>query len=373
MIKRIVENDIANIFSRKKAAVILGARQVGKTTLLKQLFADRQNVLWLNCDDSEIQTILETVNTLKWKNIIGQNQTVILDEAQYVKNIGIKLKLITDQIPDIQLIVTGSSSLDLANEINEPLTGRKREILLFPLSFVEMEQYHGLLDEKRLLAHRLVYGMYPEVVTDFGKEKETLKELTNSYLYKDILKWERIRKPDKIVKLLQALAFQIGNLVSYSELGQICGLDSKTVEQYIVLLEQSYVVFRLGSFSRNLRNELKNSRKIYFWDNGIRNTLISNFNPVELRDDTGALWENYMISERIKKLNYNQLYANYWFWRTQQQQEIDFIEEQDGQITAFEFKWNPKANAKIPKTFLGNYENSRFEVIHKENYDEFLR
>jgi predicted AAA+ superfamily ATPase len=372
MIKRIVENDITDILSRKKAAVILGARQVGKTTLLKQLFENKQNVLWLNCDDGEIQTILETVNTLKWKNIIGQNKTVILDEAQYIKNIGLKLKLIIDQIPDIQLIATGSSSFDLSNEINEPLTGRKREILLFPLSFAEMVRHHGLPDEKRLLAHRLVYGMYPEVVTDFGREKETLKELTNSYLYKDIFKWERIRKPDKIVKLLQALAFQIGNLVSYSELGQICGLDSKTVEQYIVLLEQSYVVFRLGSFSRNLRNELKNSRKIYFWDNGIRNTLIANFNHVELRDDTGALWENYMISERIKKLNYKKLYANYRFWRTQQQQEIDFIEEQDGQIAAFEFKWNPKASAKPPKTFLEKYENSRFEVIHKENYDEFL-
>jgi predicted AAA+ superfamily ATPase len=372
MIKRIVENDIIDILSRKKAVVIMGARQVGKTTLLKKLFENQPNVLWLNCDDGEIQTILETVNTLKWKSIIGQNQTVILDEAQYIKNIGVKLKLITDQIRDIQLIVTGSSSFDLANEINEPLTGRKREIPLFPLSFAEMVQHHGLLDERRLLSHRLVYGMYPEVVTDFGKEKETLKELTNSYLYKDILKWERMRKPDKVVKLLQALAFQVGSLVSYNELGQMCGLDSKTVEQYIVLLEQSYVVFRLGSFSRNLRNELKNSRKIYFWDNGIRNTLISNFNSVELRNDTGALWENYMISERIKRLNYNKLYTNYWFWRTQQQQEIDFIEESDGKITAFEFKWNPKASAKQPKIFLEKYDNSRFEVIHKDNYDDFL-
>lgn len=371
-IKRIVQSDIADVLNSKKAVLLMGARQVGKTTLLRQIFENKQDVLWLNGDDNDVQLMLENVNSLKWKAIIGQNKTIIIDEAQCIENIGIKLKLIADTMPDIQLIATGSASFDLANKINEPLTGRKREMLLFPLSFAEMVGHHGLWDEKRLISHRLVFGSYPEVVVDFGKEKEILKELVNSYLYKDVLKWDRLRKPDKIVKLLQALAFQIGSLISYNELGQICGLDSKTIEQYIILLEQSYVIFRLGSFSRNLRNELKSSRKIYFWDNGIRNALIANLNNLELRNDVGALWENYMISERIKKLNYNKLYSNYWFWRTQQQQEIDFVEERNGQIYAFEFKWNPNAKSKTPKLFLEKYKNSTFEVIHNENYEEFL-
>jgi len=372
MIKRFIEKKITNALNQKKAVIIMGARQTGKTTTLNQLFDNKSDVLWLNGDDTDIQFILENITSTRWRAIIGENKILIIDEAQYIENIGIKLKLITDQLTDIQLIATGSSSFDLANKINEPLTGRKREIMLFPLSFAEMTEHHGLLDERRLLSHRLIFGSYPEVVSNIGNEKEILKELINSYLYKDVLKWERIRKPDKIVKLLQALSFQAGNLVSYNELGQICGLDSKTVEQYIILLEQSYIIFRMSAFCRNLRNELKNSRKIYFWDNGIRNALISNFNAVELRNDIGALWENYMISERIKKLNNNDLWVNYWFWRTQQQQEIDYIEEADGKISTFEFKWNPEAKIKKPYSFLTTYPNSSFSVIHRDNYEDFL-
>jgi len=372
MVKRLIEKKIIDALSQKKAAIVMGARQIGKTTMLHQLFDGKSDVLWLNGDDPDVQSVLDNVTSTRWRAIIGQNKTLILDEAQYIENIGIKLKLITDQLSDIQLIATGSSSFDLANKINEPLTGRKREIMLFPLSFAEMTNHHGLLDERRLLLHRLVFGSYPEVVSSFGNEKQVLKELINSYLYKDILKWERIRKPDKIVKLLQALAFQVGQLVSYNELGQICGLDSKTIEQYIILLEQSYILFRLSAFSRNLRNELKNSRKIYFWDNGIRNALVSNFNPVELRNDTGALWENFMISERIKKLSYDDLWVNNWFWRTQQQQEIDYIEEGDGKISAFEFKWNPEAKTKTPTSFLEAYPNSSLMVVHRNNYEDFL-
>ena len=372
MIKRLIEKKIIDALNKKKAAIIMGARQTGKTTLLHQLFDDNNNVLWLNGDEADIQLILENITSTRWRAIIGENQILIIDEAQYIENIGIKLKLITDQLPDIQLIATGSSSFDLANKINEPLTGRKREIMLFPLSFNEMTNHHGLLDERRLLTHRLIFGYYPEVVSNYGNEKEILKELVNSFLYKDILKWERIRKPDKIAKLLQALAFQMGQLVSYNELGQICGLDSKTVEQYIILLEQSYIIFRLSAFSRNLRNELKNSRKIYFYDNGIRNALISNFNLVEIRNDIGALWENFIISERIKKLNNNNIWVNNWFWRTQQQQEIDYIEESDGKISAFEFKWNPEAKIKKLNSFLDAYSNSSLTVIHRNNFEEFL-
>ena len=372
MIKRWVESKIIDALHKKKAAIIMGARQTGKTTILHQLFDNKSHVLWLSGDDAGVQSVLEHITSTRWRTIIGQNKTLIIDEAQYIENIGIKLKLITDQLPNIRLIATGSSSFDLANKINEPLTGRKREIMLFPLSFAEMTNHHGLLDERRLLPHRLVFGCYPEVVSNFGNEKEVLKELINSYLYKDILKWERIRKPDKIVKLLQALAFQVGQLVSYSELGQLCGLDSKTVEQYIILLEQSYIIFRLGAFRRNLRNELKNSRKIYFHDNGIRNALISNFNHIELRNDVGVLWENFMISERIKKLNNNNLWINNWFWRTQQQQEIDYIEERDGMISAFEFKWNPEAKIKKINLFSQAYPNSSLSVIHRDNYEDFL-
>ena len=372
MIKRFIEKKIIKALNQKKAAIVMGARQTGKTTVLHQLFDDKSNVLWLSGDDADVQSVLDNITSTRWRAVIGQNKILIVDEAQYIENIGVKLKLITDQLPDIQLIATGSSSFDPANKINEPLTGRKREIMLFPLSFAEMTDHHGLLDERRLLPHRLVFGCYPEIVTNLGNEKEILKELINSYLYKDILKWERIRKPDKIVKLLQALAFQTGQMVSYNELGQICGLDSKTVEQYIILLEQSYIIFRLCAFSRNLRNELKNSRKIYFYDNGIRNALISNFNPVELRNDIGALWENFMISERIKKLNYDDLWVNNWFWRTQQQQEIDYLEESDGRISAFEFKWNPESKIRKPNSFLNAYPNSSLKVIHSENYEDFL-
>jgi len=372
MIKRLIVKKIFDALNQKKAAIIMGARQTGKTTILHQIFDNWNDVLWLNGDETDVQSVLDNISSTRWRAIIGQNKTLIVDEAQNIGNIGIKLKLITDQLPDIQLIATGSSSFDLANKINEPLTGRKREIMLFPLSFAEMTRHHGLIDECRLLPHRLVFGCYPEVVSNYGNEKDILKELMNSYLYKDILKWERIRKPDKIVKLLQALAFQVGQLVSYNELGQICSLDSKTIEQYIILLEQSYIIFRLGAFCRNLRNELKNSRKIYFWDNGIRNALISNFNPVEIRNDIGTLWENFMISERMKKLHYDDLWANSWFWRTQQQQEIDYIEEADGVISAFEFKWNPEAKIKNPNSFLSAYPNSSITAIHRNNYEDFL-
>ena len=252
---------------------------------------------------------------------------MVIDEAQRIEDIGLRLKLITDQINDVQLIATGSSSFDLANKINEPLTGRKWEYKIYPISFKEMVNHHGLLEEKRMLPHRLIYGYYPEIVNNPGEEKEILKQLSDSYLYKDILMWEQIKKPDKLLKLLQALAFQVGSQVSYNELAQTCGMDSKTVEKYIILLEQTFIIFRLGSFSRNLRNELKNSKKIFFYDNGIRNALIANFSPAETRTDIGALWENFLISERVKALHYSNKWSNYWYWRTKEQKEIDRSEE----------------------------------------------
>jgi predicted AAA+ superfamily ATPase len=372
MIKRLLRDTVQSKLFQKKAVILMGARQVGKTSLLKDVFENREDVLWLNGDEQDIQKLFAEVSASRLKAIFGDKKIVVIDEAQRIENIGLRLKLVTDSIPEVQLIATGSSSFDLANKINEPLTGRKWEYKMFPLSFAEMVNHHGLLTEKRLLPHRLIYGYYPDVVIHQGNEKETLKQLSDSYLYKDILMWEQIQKPDKLLKLLQALAFQVGSQVSYNELGQLCGIDSKTVEKYIVLLEQTFVIFRLGSFSRNLRNELKSSKKIYFYDNGIRNALIANFNQPESREDVGALWENFIISERIKHLHYSGKWVNYWYWRTKEQKEIDFIEEADGKITAYEFKWNPKTKVKQPKQFREAYKSSTFQVIHRENMEDFL-
>lgn len=371
MIERLLQNQLKEKLHSGKAIILMGPRQVGKTTLLKNLFTNPEDILWLNGDELDVLELFENVSALRLKQFFGNKKIVVIDEAQRIPNIGIKLKLITDTLSDIQLIATGSSSFELANHVNEPLTGRKWEYKMFPVSFAEMVQHHGLLNEKRSLYHRLVYGSYPEVVTHIGEEKYILKQLTDSFLYKDVLMLEQIKKPEKIVKLLQALAYQIGSQISYSEIGQMIGLDSKTVEKYILVLEQSYVIFRLGSFSRNLRNELKSSKKIYFYDNGVRNALIANFEIAETRSDIGKLWENYLVSERIKKISYDKIWTNYWFWRTKEQKEIDFIEESDGKITAYEFKWNPNAKVKVPQAFIESY-SSDYKVISPKNYEEFL-
>jgi len=372
MIQRRLEGTIKEKLFKGKAILVMGPRQVGKTTLLKELFFGNEAMIWLNGDELDIQNLFEGISADRFRAIIGEKKIVIIDEAQRIKDIGLRLKLITDTLPEVQLIATGSSSFELANSVNEPLTGRKWQYKLYPLSFSEMVAHHGLLEERRLLPHRLLYGYYPEVVKQQGNEKELLKQLTDSYLYKDVLMLETIKKPEKLVKLLQGLALQVGSQVSYNELGQLCGLDSKTVEKYVTVLEQTYVIFKLSSFSRNVRNELKSSKKIYFYDNGIRNALIANFNQVENRTDVGALWENFLISERIKSLDYNGKWVNYWFWRTKDQKELDFIEETDGQLTGYEFKWNPKANVKIPKQFTVNYPDAEVKIITQANFDSFI-
>ena len=373
MITRTTEESIRKeINSGRKAVVLLGARQVGKTTLLNSMFEDSDDVLWLNGDTSNARLLLTAQSVEQLRVIIGKHDVLVIDEAQRVPDIGIVLKLIIDNIPRVKVVATGSSSLDLANSTNEPLTGRKRQFTLFPFSFHEMVEHHGLLSEKNLIPHRLIYGYYPDIVNSPGEERRLLQELSDSYLYKDILAFDKIKKSEQLTRLLRALAFQIGSQVSYTELGQLCGLDNKTVEKYIGILEQAFVIFRLGSYSRNLRNELKASRKIYFTDNGIRNALIADFRPVELRDDVGKLWENFLVSERFKRNEYAESYANPWFWRTQAQQEIDYIEEQDGCLSAFEFKWNPSAKTKQPKAFQTAYPGSSFAVVHKDNVESFL-
>ena len=373
MISRIIEKSVRKeISTGRKAVILLGARQVGKTTLLRTLFADRKDILWLNGDTSNARMLLTAQSVERLSVLIGKNSFLVIDEAQRVPDIGIVLKLIIDNIPDVKVVATGSSSLDLAHATSEPLTGRKRQFTLFPFSFTEMVKHHGLLSEKNLIQHRLIYGYYPDIVNSPGEERNLLRELSDSYLYKDIIALDKIKKSDRLTRLLRALAFQIGSQVSYTELGQICGLDNKTVEKYIGILEQTFVIFRLGSYSRNLRNELKASRKIYFVDNGIRNALIADFRPVELRDDVGKLWENFLVSERFKCNEYAENYANSWFWRTQAGQEIDYIEEKDGLLSAFEFKWNPSAKAKQPKAFQMAYPESTFNVIHKDNAESFI-
>ena len=373
MISRIIEKSVRKAISSGRKAVILhGARQVGKTTLLHSLFEDRKGVLWLNGDTSNARLLLTAQSVEQLRVIIGKHDLLIIDEAQRVPDIGIVLKLIIDNIPKVKVIAAGSSSLDLANATTEPLTGRKRQFTLFPFSFTEMVDHYGLLSEKNLIPHRLIYGYYPDIVNSPGKERRLLQELSDSYLYEDILALDKIKKTEQLTRLLRALAFQIGSQVSYTELGQLCGLDNKTVEKYVGILEQTFVIFRLASYSRNLWNELKASRKIYFVDNGIRNALIADFRPVELRDDVGKLWENFLVSERFKRNEYTESYANPWFWRTQAQQEIDYVEEQDGHLSAFEFKWNPSAKAKQPKAFQTAYPDSSFDVIHKNNAESFL-
>lgn len=357
-----------------KAIILLGARQVGKTTLLKKIIHEQQvDALYLNCDEPQTVTALTNCNLKELQMVIGANKFVVIDEAQKVDNIGLTLKLIVDNMPDVQVIATGSSAFELRNCLNEPLTGRKYEYQMFPISSKEIYQSSGYIDLKGLLETRLIYGSYPDILNHANDARELLRMLTDSYLYKDILATDNLRKPDVLDKLLRALAFQVGSEVSYNELAQTIGTDSKTVERYIELLEKCYIIFRLHGLSRNLRNELKKAKKIYFYDNGVRNAVIQQFAPLELRNDAGALWENFFISERIKRNHYQQNYCNIYFWRTKSQLEIDYIEEQNGQMTAFEMKWNPKkSNISIPETFLNAYDVKETVVITPENYLEYL-
>ena len=373
MIKRIIEDSILGDCRRKKVIVLLGARQVGKTTLLSALQESGRKVLSLNCDNVDDVLSLEGKSSTELKNLLSPYDLVFIDEAQRVKNIGLTLKMIGDLKLDTQVIVTGSSSLDMANEINEPATGRLIEYNLYPFSLEELAADTSVREEHRLLETRMIYGLYPEVVTEPGDAKRTLMTLTNNYLYKDLFMYKGIKKPDLIQKLVRALALQLGSEVSYYELSNLLGVDRGTVETYINLLEKCFVVFRLDSFSRNLRNEIKKGKKVYFYDNGVRNAVLSNFAPLELRNDVGALWENLMVSERVKRNAYHQHFAQLFFWRTHEQQEIDLVEEQDGRLHAFEFKWNGKAKSSLPKAFAASYPDSVYEVVTPENYGQFVR
>ncbi len=370
MYSRILENIITKKINSGKAIIIVGARQVGKTTLIKKIL-ENKDYLFLDADDPTVRNLLSSPNTEQLRTLIASNKILFLDEAQRIEGIGLTLKIITDQFKEVQLFVSGSSSFDLGNKLNEPLTGRKWEYELFPISWEEYENKTEFLIAEQQLENRLLYGLYPEVLNNTGKEKEILKDLVNSYLYRDILSFSDIRKPEVLEKLLQALALQMGSEVNYNELAQIVGINKITIQKYINILEKGYIVFRLNSYSKNVRNEIKRNRKIYFYDNGIRNMIIGNFNNLNLRQDKGALWENFLVSERKKQNLYKNTFAKMYFWRTRQQQEVDFVEEKEGIVTGYEFKWKARKNKRLPETFVKTY-NAKTEVIDRGNFRKFV-
>lgn len=373
MINRKIEKNIVENLFKGKVIIIYGARQVGKTTLVKKIADDyKGQSSYFNCDLISVQDALSIPEANRIKNFLGDHNIIILDEAQRIKNIGLILKILIDTYPELQIIATGSSSFDLANEINEPLTGRKIVFNLFPLSVEEIMGDNGFLYINSKLEKILRYGTYPDVF--FSEDKEAaskLEEIASSYLFKDILSFDKIKKSSIIVKLLQLLALQVGSEVSYNELATKLGINRITVEKYIDILEQCFILFRINSFSRNLRNEISKAIKIYFYDLGVRNILIKNLNPLDIRNDAGFLWENFCILERIKRNKYNNIFANYYFWRTYDQKEIDFIEERDGKLFAYEFKLN-REHSKAPSIFLETYKNSQYQTINRENYYKFL-
>ena len=375
MIKRTLQKVLEQYMGKGKAILLIGARQVGKSTLFRMLTetVTEDALLWLNCDLQNVRDTLTNPTLTTLQLLFGNKNVVVIDEAQRVTNVGMTLKLIVDNFPHVQLLVTGSSALDLHNRLNEPLTGRKVEYHLYPISTGELYASKGLLGVNELFEQRMVYGSYPDVLLGVLPPEKVLMELAESYLYKDILEMEGIRKSSVLQKLLVALALQVGSEVSYNELSKTVGVDNKTVEKYIDILEKCYIVFKLNSFSRNIRSELTKSKKIYFYDLGVRNAVLRSFAPLELRQDNGALWENFFIAERLKYNHYADRMVNAYFWRTSDKQEIDYIEEVNGELHLFEMKWNAKKQkTKLPNLFMETYHPKQANVITPENYLLFL-
>ena len=367
--------NLKSLIRPEKVIVIYGARRVGKTTLLNKFVKnlDKKAVLFVNGDDIHARQFLESQSIENLKDFVGKHQYLIIDEAQYVRNIGLNLKLIVDHIPGIKVIATGSSSFDLAQNIGEPLTGRRYVLRLFPLAQMEISNLEKPHETAANLENRLVYGSYPEVVTmrDNKLRVEYLRELITSYLFKDILALEGIRYSDKLIRLLQLIAFQIGSQVSLSEIGRQLAMSKNTVERYLDLLEKAFVIFRLNGFSRNLRKEITKNSRYYFFDVGIRNAVVGMFNPLNLRDDTGKIWENYIISEIKKQREYHRRSSGFFFWRTYDKKEIDLIEEHEGNLSGYEIKWK-KSKAGVPKDWRENYPSASFEVINRDNYLNYI-
>ncbi len=374
MIKRMIEPLIRQDFGKGKVVLVLGARQVGKTTLLQQLSAGVQKSIMLNCDNADDLALLANPTTTSLAALVGDADFLLIDEAQRVDGIGLVLKMLADTVGTrTQVVATGSSALELANGVFESAAGRVFEYRLYPFSFGELaEDEGGARIERRLLESRLVWGAYPEVATTPNDARRILEAIVNGALYKDILSFGGIRRSDVLGRLVQCLALQVGSEVSYGELAAAIGINKATVETYIDLLEKTFVVFRLPSLARNARNEIKKGRKVYFWDNGIRNAVIGNFSPLALRMDVGALWENYLVSERRKALAYSRSAARSYFWRTTAQSEVDYVEERDGCFAAYEFKWNIRRKPRPPSAYLAAYPQSGWKVVTPENYQDFL-
>lgn len=371
MIHRIPQSEIDTYLFKGKAILIFGARQVGKTSLIKNTIKN-DSFLWFNGDEPDTQLLLENITSDRLNALAGNHKIIVVDEAQMIHNIGLLIKRMVDNFPEIQVIASGSSAFELADKTKESMVGRKVELQLFPLSFKEMVNHSNFIEETRLLPHRLVFGYYPEVVNNPGKEERVLNDLVDGFLYKDILNLEGIKKSSTLQKLVQMLAFRIGSEINYTSLGNDLGINRLTVEKYIDILEKNFIIFSLNAFSNNQDNELKKGRKVYFWDNGLRNRIIKNFKPIELREDVGALWENFVISERKKKLFYEHSFKDTYFWRNTQQAEIDFLELRNGDIDAFEIKYNPNQKVRFTKSFTDKYHPKTTQVIHKENFWEYL-
>ncbi|MEM6395243.1 MAG: ATP-binding protein [Bacteroidota bacterium] len=370
MIERTLEKKIRSRIGTGKAIMIVGPRQVGKTTLINKLLQN-EDVKFFDGDDPVVRTQLTRPNTEELRQMLEGKKIVFVDEGQLIDDIGRTMKIIVDQFKDVQVWISGSSSFDLYDRMNEPLTGRKWAYELFPISWEEYENHVGYLKSEQQLELRLIFGFYPDVIQNIGSENVILNNLNRSYLYQDVLAFGDLRKPAVLDNLVRALALQVGHEVNYNKLSRLLKVDRKTIERYIDILEKAYIIFKLPSYSRNLRNEIQKGRKIYFYDNGIRNTIIGNFDPLNLRPDTGALWENFLVSERIKQKSYKLNLSRSYFWRTKQQQEIDYVEERGQEVVGYEFKWKSKKAKSLPKTFLKEY-NATGKNINRSNFREFV-
>lgn len=373
-IERILQDRIAERIEPNKVVLIFGARRVGKTVLMRQLIDDfAGKTMFLNGEDYDTLALLEERSIANYKHLLDGIDLLAIDEAQNIPEIGSKLKLIVDEIKGVRVIASGSSSFDLLNKSGEPLVGRSTHFYLTPFSQKEIAITENALETRQNLESRLIYGSYPEVVVSDNFERKTdyLRDIVGAYLLKDILSIDGIKNSGKMKELLRLIAFQLGCEVSYDELGKQLGMSKNTVEKYLDLLSKVFVIYRLGAYSRNLRKEVTKAGKWYFYDNGIRNAIIGNFNPLSIRQDVGVLWENYLISERIKANNNNRLGKEFYFWRTYDKQEIDLIEEGSGSLNAFEIKWGNK-NPEAPGAFKDAYPNAIYEVINRENYLKYL-
>jgi predicted AAA+ superfamily ATPase len=373
MYQRVLMEKISPWLSQGKIIILYGPRQVGKTTLVQEMINKNPKALYMNCERQPVWELLSSHNLERIRQYIGDASMVVFDEAQKIPHIGEILKLLIDTYPEVQYIATGSSSFDLTNILSEPLTGRNVKFIMYPISLFELGSAFNQIQQDEMLEDLLVFGSYPDIVGRPQVQKEKLlDELTSDYLFKDVLKFENMRRPEVLINMLKALALQSGHEVSLRELSNLLKISVDTVQRYITLLEKSFVIFALSSFSRNLRNEITKGRKYFFYDLGIRNALLQNFTPVSGRNDVGQLWENFCLLERIKRNQAMDRRANMYFWRTYQQQEIDLVEETAGKLSAFEFKWSPEKMHKGPGSFLKAYPKTDFHTVHRQNFREFL-